>query len=96
MNKTKGPDGISAKFTKMSTDIIDCHLADSITKDISPKKFSEDAKTAAVRLVFKKGVLFMGIVFMGSLDVESLFTNIPLNETLDICVFLSIRTWGIC
>ena len=25
---------------------------------------------------------------MASLDVESLFTNIPLNETLDICVSL--------
>ena len=25
-------------------------------------------------------------IYMGSLDVDSLFTNIPLNETIDICV----------
>ena len=27
VNKAKGPDGISAKFVKMSANVIDCHLA---------------------------------------------------------------------
>ena len=27
-------------------------------------------------------------LFMGSLDVDSLFTNIPLDETIDICTQL--------
>ena len=52
----KGPDGISAKFVKMSGDIIDCHIAVIINKDISNNKFSENAKTATVRPIFKKGV----------------------------------------
>ena len=52
----KGPDGISAKFVKMSGDIIDCHIGVIINKDISNNKFSENAKTATVRPIFKKGV----------------------------------------
>ena len=52
----KGPDGISAKFVKMSADIIDCHIAVIINKDISNNKFSENAKTATVSPIFKKGV----------------------------------------
>ena len=36
-------------------DIIDCHIADIINKDISNNKFSANAKTATVRLIFKKG-----------------------------------------
>ena len=55
INKAKGPDGISAKFVKISTDIIDCHIANIINKDISNNKFSENAKTATVRPIFKKG-----------------------------------------
>ena len=42
--KTKGPDGLSAKFVKMSVKIIDCH-----------SKHSENAKTANLRPIFKKG-----------------------------------------
>ena len=30
VNKAKGPDGISAKFVKMSANVIDCHLANII------------------------------------------------------------------
>ena len=33
MNKAKGPDEISAKFVKISADIIDCHIANIINKD---------------------------------------------------------------
>ena len=53
INKAKGPDGISAKFVKISTDIIDCHIANIINKDISNNKFSENAKPATVRPIFK-------------------------------------------
>ena len=44
INKVKGPDEISAKFVKISADIIDCHIANIITKHISNSKFSENAK----------------------------------------------------
>ena len=43
INKAKGPHGISAKFVKISADIIDCHIANIINKDISNNKFSENA-----------------------------------------------------
>ena len=33
----------------------DSHIANIINKDISNKKFSENAKTATVRPIFKKG-----------------------------------------
>ena len=55
INKAKGPDGISAKFVKISADIIDCHIANIINKDISNNKFSENAKSATVRPIFKRG-----------------------------------------
>ena len=55
VNKAKGPDEISAKFVKISTDIIDCHIANIINKDISNNKFSENAKTTTVGPIFKKG-----------------------------------------
>ena len=42
INKAKCPDGISAKFVKISADIIDCHIANIINKDIS--NISEIAK----------------------------------------------------
>ena len=54
INKAKVPDGISAKFIKISADYIDCHIADIINKDISNNKFSENAKTATVRPIFEK------------------------------------------
>ena len=53
-NKAKGPDGISAKFVKMSASVIDCHLANIINHDISNNNYSEHAKTATVRPIFKK------------------------------------------
>lgn len=53
--KTKGPDGLSAKFVKMSVKIIDCHSANITSKNISDSKHSENAKTANLRPIFKKG-----------------------------------------
>ena len=54
VNKAKGPDGISAKFVKMSANVIDCHLANIINNDISSKKYSKHAKLATVRPILKK------------------------------------------
>ena len=36
-------------------DFIDCYIANIIDKNICNNKFSENAKTATVRLIFKKG-----------------------------------------
>ena len=38
----------------MSANVIDCHLSNIITCDISKNKYSEHAKTATVRPIFKK------------------------------------------
>ena len=54
INKTKGPDGISAKFVKISVDIIVYYIANITIKDISNNKFFENAKAATVRSIFKK------------------------------------------
>ena len=37
VNKAKDPDGISAKFFKMSANVIDCHLANIINNNVSLK-----------------------------------------------------------
>ena len=50
VNKAKGPDGISAKFVKMSA-IINVNM---INNDISLNKYFKHAKTATVRPIFKK------------------------------------------
>ena len=53
-NKATGPDAISAKYVKMSANIIDCHLSNIIASDISDNQYSEHSKTATVRPIFKK------------------------------------------
>ena len=50
VNKAKGADGISAKFIKMSANVI----ANIINNDISLNKYSKHAKTATVKPIFKK------------------------------------------
>ena len=55
VNKAKGPDGISTKFVKMSTSVIDFHLINIINNDILLNKYSKHAKTATIRPNFKKG-----------------------------------------
>ena len=54
VNKAKGPHSISAKFAKMSANVVDCHLANIINNDISLNKYSKHAKTATVRPISKK------------------------------------------
>ena len=54
ISKAKGPDGISAKFAKISADVVDCHLTNIINNDISLKKYSKHAKIATVRPILKK------------------------------------------
>ena len=43
-NKDKEPDGISAKFVKISANVIDCHLANIINNDISLKNIQNKLK----------------------------------------------------
>ena len=54
VNKAKEIDGISANFVKMSSNVIDCHLANISNNDISSNKYSKHDKTATVRRIFKK------------------------------------------
>ena len=54
INNATEPDGILAKFAQMLANVIDCHLSNIITCDISKNKYSEHAKTATVRPIFKK------------------------------------------
>ena len=53
-NKATRPDGIPTKFVQMSANVIDCHLSNIITCDISKNKYSKHAKIAKVRPIFKK------------------------------------------
>ena len=53
-NKATGPDGIPEKFIRMSANVIDSHLTNIIDKDIDQNNYSENAKTANVKPVFKK------------------------------------------
>ena len=55
IKKAKGLDEISAKYIKISVDIIDCDTENIINQDVSNNKFFENAKTATVRPIFKKG-----------------------------------------
>ena len=53
-NKATGPDRIPIKVIKASANIIDSHLTYIINKDRKTNKYSEDAKTALVRPIYKK------------------------------------------
>ena len=52
-NKATGPDGSHGKLVQMLASVIGCHLSSIITCDISKIKYSEHAKTATVRPIFK-------------------------------------------
>ena len=52
--KATGPDGIPAKVLKIARNVINSHLTNIINRDIKENKFSEDAKTALVRPLYKK------------------------------------------
>ena len=53
-NKATGPDKIPLKILIASANIIDCHLSYIINKDRKINRYSEDAKTALVRPIYKK------------------------------------------
>ena len=53
-NKATGPDHIPIKVIKASGNIIDSHLTYIINKDRKTNKYSEDAKTALARPIYKK------------------------------------------
>ena len=52
--KATGPDKIPFKIPKLSADIIDSHFTKIINKDIDNNRFSENAKIASVRPIFKR------------------------------------------
>ena len=52
--KATGPDKIPPKIVRLSANIIDSHLTNIINSDLLKDSFSEDAKTASVRPIFKK------------------------------------------
>ena len=54
--KATGPDTIPPKLVKMSADIIDIHLCNIINKDIEKSSFSDGAKIASVKPVYKKKI----------------------------------------
>ena len=49
-----GLDRIPVKILKIARNVIDLLLRNIINRDIKENKFSEDAKTALVRLLYKK------------------------------------------
>ena len=52
--KATGPDGIPLKIMKLSADVIDKHLTNIINTDLESSYFSENAKTASVKPIYKK------------------------------------------
>ena len=52
--KATGPDGIPLKIRKLSADIIVKHLTNIINTDLECSCFSENAKTAFVKPIYKK------------------------------------------
>ena len=52
----------------------------SILKPLTTNEF-----TVKDSFHFAQGIVDQHDLFMGSLDVDSLFTNIPLEETIEIC-----------
>ena len=53
-HKTTGPDCIPVKFNKLSVNVIDSHLTNFINKDIDLNCYSQSAKIANIRPIFKK------------------------------------------
>ena len=52
--KATGPDGIPIKVIMSANNIIDSHITNIINQDLNIDKYSEEAKTALVRPLFKK------------------------------------------
>ena len=51
--KAPGQDKISSKIVKMLANIIDSHLTDIINSDLKRNAFSDSAKVASIRPIFK-------------------------------------------
>ena len=54
VNKTTGHDGISLKLNKLSTNVVDKYLTSIINNDTLRSYFSDGAKNALVRPIYKK------------------------------------------
>ena len=54
LKKPIAPDKISPKIIKLSANVTDSHLTNIIISDIEKRSFSEGAKIASVRPIFKK------------------------------------------
>ena len=52
--KATGPDKVPVKVAKMSSYIIDKHLTNIINNDLLRNSFSDSAKIASIRPIFKK------------------------------------------
>ena len=52
--KATGPDGIALKIIKLSADDIDKHLTNIKNTDLESSCFSENAKIASVKPIYKK------------------------------------------
>ena len=52
--KATGPDGIPPKIVKLSSNVIDKYLTNIINNDLSQSCFSQNAKIASVRPIYKK------------------------------------------
>ena len=52
--KSTGPDHIPLRIIKSSANIIDSHITNIINQDIEKNRYSEDAKSALVRPIYKK------------------------------------------
>ena len=52
--KATGPDGIPIKIVKLSANVIDTYVTHIINSDLTSASFSEEAKIASVRPIFKK------------------------------------------
>ena len=54
LKKATGPNKIPPKIMKISANVIDSDLTNIINSDIEKKSFSEDARIASVRPIFRK------------------------------------------
>ena len=54
VNKATGPDGMPLKLNKLSTNVVDKYLTSIINNDTSRSYFSDGAKNALVRPIYKK------------------------------------------
>ena len=52
--KAKEPDKIPEKIVKLAASVIDSHLSNIINNDLSSDAFSDSAKLACVRPIYKK------------------------------------------